>query len=55
MRRQNKILADEIVVFGVWANPEPLHSVWDGNSEGSIMQAYANAAIFPTFDGFEVK
>ncbi len=49
------ISPDPAVVFGVGADPEPLHTFGYRHAEGSVMKADANAYVLSLLDLLEVQ
>ena len=49
------MLAQQLVILGMTANPEPLHTVGDGYAKGAEMLFHTNASMRPILDLFEAQ
>jgi len=49
----SKWLAKELVILGVRSDPEPLHSLWNWNAKGTVMNTDPDAAEASAMYGFE--
>jgi hypothetical protein len=52
-RHFDEWLAKELVILSVRSDPEPLHSLWDWNAKGTVMNSDPDAAEASAMYGFE--
>ena len=49
------MLAQQLVILGMTANPEPLHPVGYGYPKSPVVLSHTNASILPILDLFEAQ